>query len=508
VSTRVTQRIVVIVFAVVLAGGAVALNHNLVGVFYDDGLYAGTAYAIAHGQGYVHPHLPGAPAVIHYPPLYPLVLAPLFGALPVDVAGFAGKLLNLLLGALGAALITWHVLRAELLGAGAPRWLAPMCVAAAALAIPVLAVQSVLFAEPLFGVLLASAITLADVVPTLPPGRRGDVVAGLAGLATGLTVLTRAIGLALATGVGVYLLLVRRVPLRRAALAVAPGVIAALGLAAWAAVHVSGIDSALAINYGSYGEVLKQSGLAAFGSRAPDLMRPLGALTLGWLPTPSLYYLFGVAALAVGLLGLWRLTHRSAIGFTLLGYFAILAIWPFSPDRFLWAVLPWLGLTWAAGFVAVRRERWQARLPLAVLVGVLAVGYGQYQVRGVLGRWWGTQQRAISNNFRELLPWLDSLPPRAVLATDNEALVWLYTHRATVPFYVSGYQGSRVVRPTPAGHRAYLERMGVTHVLFSGFGGGSDAELDALIGAYPGWLKAVHVWPHGRAIFAVSPPSH
>ena len=61
---------------VALGGGALALNHQLVGVFYDDGLYAGIAYALSHGLGYVHPHLPGHPAVVHYPPLFPLVLAP------------------------------------------------------------------------------------------------------------------------------------------------------------------------------------------------------------------------------------------------------------------------------------------------------------------------------------------------------------------------------------------------------------------------------------------------
>src|SRR6266571_1573142 len=80
--------------------GALVLNHNLVGVFYDDGLYAGIALALARGLGFVHPNLPGTPAVVHYPPLYPLMLAPLFGAFPVPTAAYIGKLLNLLLAAL------------------------------------------------------------------------------------------------------------------------------------------------------------------------------------------------------------------------------------------------------------------------------------------------------------------------------------------------------------------------------------------------------------------------
>ena len=89
--------------------GAVTLNHDLVGVFYDDGLYAGLAIALGRGFGYVHPHLPGTPAAVHYPPLYPLVLAPLFRVFSVPTAAYLGKVLNVLLAALGTGLIEQHV---------------------------------------------------------------------------------------------------------------------------------------------------------------------------------------------------------------------------------------------------------------------------------------------------------------------------------------------------------------------------------------------------------------
>src|SRR2546422_1673169 len=95
----------VVVFAVTLACGALALNRQLVGVFYDDGLYADVAYALTHGLGYVHPHLPGHPAVVHYPPLYPLVLSPFIGTLPLEAAGLAAKVLNVILAAAAAGLV-------------------------------------------------------------------------------------------------------------------------------------------------------------------------------------------------------------------------------------------------------------------------------------------------------------------------------------------------------------------------------------------------------------------
>lgn len=476
---------------VALAGGAVAFNRFLVGVFYDDGLYAGLALALSQGLGYVHPHLPGLPGAVHYPPLYPLVLTPFFGLLPVDAAAVGAKLLNLLLAAAGAGLIAWHARRHDLLGAAAPSWLAPAVVAAAALAIPVLTTQSVLFAEPLFVLLLAGAVLLADDARVIP-----------AGVATALAVLTRSIGIAAGAGIVLYLLLVRRERPRRALLALAPAALAGAAWGLWVVTQQRGIDPALALNYGSYGEVLKQAGLSAVGVSAPDLPRPLAAITLGWLPAAPLVWLFALPALAILGYGLALLARRSSIGLTLLGYLAILAVWPYPPDRFLWAVLPWLALAWTAGAVALWRYA-RLRAPVAAVSAVLAIGYARYEARGFAGRWWAGAARAISANFRELLPALRALPADAVLATDDEALVWLYTGRTAVPLYLYQYRGRATLEPAPAAHRAYLRRMGVTHVVLASASADGARELRALLTAYPGWLAAVHRWSGGRWIFAV-----
>ena len=142
-------------------------------------------------------------------------------------------------------------------------------------------------------------------------------------------------------------------------------------------------------------------------------------------------------------------------------------------------------------------------IPVLVLAATMVVGYGWREVRGFAGRWWGLTASQISGNFQELLPWVQTLPPGSVLATDDEALVWLYTHKRAVPFYLYGYRGSTEIHPTPADHRAYLERQGVTHILLAGFGGGSAQELDTLLGAYPRWLTIVKRWPGNRAAFTI-----
>jgi hypothetical protein len=490
----------IVVAVLTAAVGALALNRQLVGVFYDDGLYAGIAVALATGQGYVYPHLPGTPEAVHYPPLWPVLLAPLFAAFSLDTAALLGKVLNLLLAAAGAGLVAWHAARTRLLGDDAPPWLAPALVAAAAATIPVLAIQAVLFSEPLFSVLLAAAVIFADAPPH---GLRPGAAAGLAGCAAALGLLTRSIGVAAGVGVVLYLLVVRRAPWRHLAAAAGPVGLAALGWGLWLGRHHGGIDPAMAMNYGSYFETVRAAGLGVFWPSLRDLPRPLGNLTLHWLPAPVFDYGFGAAALVVGVYGIAHLLPRSAIAWVLIPYVAILAVWPFPGDRFIWSILPWLALVWTAGALALVR-RWRLlRLPLALLAGVMLVGWGGVQVPGFAHRWWGTAAGRISDNFRELLPRLGSLPEGAVLATDDEALVWLYTRRTSVPFSGYTYRGRTTVLPTPVEHRAYLERQGVSHILFSGFGSGSDEQLDALLGAYPGWLKVIHVWSGGRALLEV-----
>lgn len=485
--------------AVTLAAGVLALNRALVGVFYDDGLYAGLATALAGGLGYVHPNLPGMPppAAVHYPPLYPVVLAPFFGLLSVNGAALAAKLLNALLAAGSAGLIAWHAMRTQLLGTFGPRWLAPAIVGAAAIAIPLLATQSVLFAEPLFAALLAAAVIFAD--------RREMASPLLVGLMTGLALLTRSIGVAAGAGVACFLITPpRRIPVRTVARAVAPAVVAFLGWWLWVAIHEKGIDPMLALTYGSYGAVVRQTGISALGVSAPDLPRPLEVISLGWIGVPWLYNLLATLALGVGLYGLLVLTRRSAIGYTLVFYLLILAVWPYTPDRFLWAVLPWLALAWCIGAVELARRWPRLRVPVALLALLLFAGYMRYEVQGFAGRWWGTQARAISANFAELLPFIADLPPSAVVATDDEGLVWLYTRRRAVPLYLESYRGREVVRPTPAEHRAYLERMGVTHVLLASASSPSAPELRALLESYPHSLTGLYRWSGGRWLFVVN----
>jgi len=478
-----------------LVVGMATLNQALVGVFYDDGLYAGLATALASGLGYVHPNLPGMPppAAVHYPPLYPVVLAPFFGLMSVGGAALAGKILNALLSAAAAGLIVWHATRTEILGLGVRRWVPAAVVFGAAVAIPVLATQSVLFAEPLFSLLLAVAVIATD----------REFSPWIAGAAGALALLTRSIGVAIVAG-ALCFLLARRAQRRRLAIMLLVPLLAAVAWGLWVTTHARFIDPALALGYGNYSAHLRQAGLSAVAVNVPDMSRPLEALVFGWIPVRWLYDIVATVALGVGLYGLVILSRRSAIGLALVFYFLILAIWPHPPDRFLWAVLPWLGLVWVTGMLEIWQRRPRARVAVALLAALVAGGFLHYELRGFAGRWWEAQARAISANFAELLPVVGNLPSGAVVATDDEALVWLYTRRQAVPLYLESYRGRDLIRPTPAEHRAYLERMGVTHVLLASATSPSAIELRGLLGAYPSWLTGIYRWSDGRWLFAVN----
>src|SRR6185503_9345354 len=142
--------------------------------------------SLAEGNGYRLHYLPGAPAGIHYPFGYPVFLAVLWKlgpAFPANVVLM--RVANAVFMGVAAGLITAHL---------GPRlklspWLTGALVALAATAVPMVAVASVLFSEPLFLVLVAAAIWTAE--------REGARMALLAGALAGAAALTRSIGVAL-----------------------------------------------------------------------------------------------------------------------------------------------------------------------------------------------------------------------------------------------------------------------------------------------------------------------
>ena len=481
------------------AVAAALMPRALVGVFYDDGIYTALARSLVEGHGYRLLYLPGAPAAVHYPPLYPAFLALLWRAwpdFPANVALFRAAnavLLGLFGGGLAAYLARRRVLPAPAAAAVA---------AVGCTAVPLLSVVTVLFAEPLFLVLALGGWWLADEARGAS-GRRALVLAGAAGALSGLAGLTRSIGIAVAAGVVLALLLARR---RREALlaAVVAGVLLAPWMV-WTAAHHSGIETVLAAGYGTYGDLLRQAGWRVLAPEALwDVLRPLGYLAFATF-RPSWHPLLGVPALAVLAVGAAALGRRApALGWSMAWYALIVLLWPYAPERFLWVVAPVLVGMMAMGGVALWRaaagragwKRWGLRALVVAGIGPVVVGFGSYQYAGFLKRWPTATQRMISASFERVLPWVRSATPdTAVLAGEDEALLWLYSGHRAVPSYLWHLDGRRDVSFGPDSLRAFFDRAGVSYVLLTGPRSDAAPTLLDVQALFPGYLRSVAGWP-------------
>jgi hypothetical protein len=438
-----------------------AQTDALVGVFYDDGIYVALAKALAEGRGYVSIHLPDQPAAVHYPPLYPFVLSllwRLWPSFPANVALF--ELFDSAALGVAAWVLARHATRVPL----SPALRYP-ALFAGIVAFPILTLVGVRFSEPLFLALVGGALVIAD-------RERARVASGLAaGTLAGLATLTRSIGIAAVVGVSVALWMRGRKA--AAVVAGAAGVLIAMPWALWTMRHAPAIDPLLAANYGTYTQFAGQAGLTGILAGLDlQALQAFPRLLLPYLPAP-LWYLLAAMLFAVLGLGVWR-TARSvpALFSTLLPYVGIVLLWPFTPDRFMWILLPWVALLVVAGCRWLwDRKRW-GRLAVALVAIVLAAGFGRVQVVSMAQRGFAVTAVQSSAPFRYLIAGIDTgLPVDATVATDGEALVYLYTGRQTVPlilFRLSGREFAYFDADTTA---AYFCERAVTHVGTSWVGG-------------------------------------
>src|SRR5438445_6487267 len=70
-----SYRMPVVLAAIALVAGLIAVDTMPIGGFYDDAFYVILGKSLATGHGYRNLNLPGAPFATHYPPGYPLLLA-------------------------------------------------------------------------------------------------------------------------------------------------------------------------------------------------------------------------------------------------------------------------------------------------------------------------------------------------------------------------------------------------------------------------------------------------
>jgi len=410
-----------------------------IGVAQDDGLYMILAKAISTGQGYRFINLPGAPAGVHYPPGYPLLLA----ALSTFTSGIPGNPLvfaaaNMVFLGVGAAFL--YVLARRV---GMRAGLATTCAVGGFLMPPAIWMNTALFSEPMWLGLAIPWLVWADSVE-----RRGELdtrTALLLGASAGGIALVRTQAATLALALVFVLALRRR--WKVASIVMIAVVAVMLPWQLWIARHAGEIPVAVSSKYGPYFSWFVQ------GIRAEGLHLLIATVTRNVASSlaiiRALFAPVGGAWLAILLLGApgiaaaWRLARRAPVVLVAVAaHAAIILVWPFEPQRFIWTSWPFVVLWLCAGVAELwehiehaRSGRWNlARIFVAAdsaILAVAAVGTTVFML------WTGAYRAIARGQAKRINPtvtWVQQhTRPGTLVASDDETAVFLYTGRPAVP---------------------------------------------------------------------------
>lgn len=489
---------------VAFGAAASAIGPWPVGVFQDDGMYLVLAKSLATGEGYRYLNIPGAPSATHYPPLYPAVLALLWKlnpAFPQNVTMF--KFANALF--LGGAAALFYAFARERLQLGAAA--SALSVAAFTACAPVVLLTVVLLSEPMFLCGLAATLIVCD--RAAASGRARD--AALAGGAGALLAMVRTLGIAVVPATVAVLAWRRQ---WRAAAACA-GVAVALSIPwqLWVGAHAAEVPAIFLGKYGSYlgwlADAVRADGVGFLGRVARENLMRLVAQGWATTATESMPLAVRVAA-SLGLagffgVGLWTMWRRSPVAaLFLVGYLVIVVLWPFDPARFTWGVWPLVGLVYGLAGATVWRSAHRVARPFALgAFAALTVGYAGYNYLGATRGWWTTVQQSIADRARPLAEWVvANTDSGAVVATDDDVLIHLYTGRRAIPngaFTPQEYLVPQTSDFAVRTLRTILATYEVDYVLASTAYGAYAAR--GLVQARPAELAIVRPLPTG-AVFA------
>lgn len=340
----------------------------------DDGVYWVTAKAIATGQGYRVPSLPGDPYAVKYPPLYPAFLSIAWLIHPDSPGGSPG---NVRLAAVMQALLLpiYLALLLAVLRRFGFSWRRVFLVAA----ITLVTLQTVLLTITLFSELLCLCLLLAAILAAEHAVERsvesstdkGDAViwALVAGLLAGLAYLTRNAVLPIFGAAPLYFFLKKKP--RLAIWFLLPALPLAASWHIWTFLHAGAANDATNASYiGEYLRIIGVNGLAsnflkqltAFSGAVSDSVEPGFIEFVVGLP---LYHLAAAAAISGGIRIGYRRGWPLYLIFSALYCLMILLWWFEGMTRLIIPAWPALvaGMSEEVAHVATLFEKSMARSP-------------------------------------------------------------------------------------------------------------------------------------------------
>jgi hypothetical protein len=155
--------------------------------------------------------------------------------------------------------------------------------------------------------------------------------------------------------------------------------------------------------------------------------------------------------IVLALLGMRPMWRRAPASTLFLAVYAVIVLfWPYTPGRFVWCVwpfvflLPVLGVRALLGWSPVGRAERLTKIGALAAATMVAIGYGAYNVTGYRAGAWSVGEYGV--HLRPLLVQVTSRTrPNALVATEAENTVFLYTGRQTVP--VGGFMATDYLKP-------------------------------------------------------------
>jgi len=278
--------------------------------------------------------------------------------------------------------------------------------------------------------------------------RRGDIDARMAimlGASAGCIALVRTQAATLALAL-VFVLAMRR-RWKPAFLVMVSVVLVLLPWQLWIARHAGEIPDAVSAKYGPYFSWF-MTGIRAEGAHLL-IVTVMRNVVSSFAIIRALFAPIGGAWLAMLLLGApaiaaaWRLAKRTPVVFmAVAAHAAIILMWPFEPQRFIWTSWPFVVLWLCAGASELWEHahrlntgRWSLTRILVTadtgLLGIAAVGTTAFML------WTGAYRAIARGQAKRINPtvaWVqEHTPPGTLVASDDETAVFLYTGRRAVP---------------------------------------------------------------------------
>lgn len=487
------------------------------GFFVDDAWYVLLAKALATGQGYQLINAPTPGILPLYPPVFPLVLSLVWRIMPEFPANIIWMKLISVLSVLGGGVLTWIRLRWYREVRSLPAtWMAMLVV----LCLPLSAlVTETLMSESFFMLLMMGQIFVMERV--IESGRAGanwnrgeKLLVLFGGLLAGMAFLTRSIGIAII--IATVLALLRERLWRQLAIWLVVVLLLAGPWTLYAARHRPTpeqqveLRSNIVIPYSEQfwqrvagspvsgtvtvanlpGRILTTLLLVAGQDTLRILLPPVWQWLAGRSNNPGVLksYLILIISVLLFLLVLIGFTCEAEerlgpaelmVSLTMV----MVLLWPFTPQRFLLPLVPfifyyfWRGVVWVVvrlrpGMASIA-ERRLATPAIGVLLMVSICGQMSYLFnvffRPEVAR--GGWSRAF-DSLEQMTEWVSrNIPRDETLAVGNPALISLYTGHRTVGLDLRSeqweyYRQKRIRyvifltyqgRPKPAPLRAYQD---------------------------------------------------